>query len=360
MVSECEITPVFIIVVTFNGERDMPRFMSSFKQYTKLDDVELVVVDNNSSDTTISIIEKEYPQATIFRNTENLGFTGGNNIGMTYALSQGARYVMLVNQDIIFGSGWLDPLVRTLDSHPTIAAVQPRILLHPQTDRVNSLGNALHYLGFGYTIGYTTLASEAVCVTGTPLAYCSFAAVLLSASALRRVGLFDESFFMYHEDSDLCWRMRLMGYVCTIASESQVFHHYEFSRSIKKFYLIERNRFLILLKNYSLKTLLLIAPLLFVWEVGLVGYSLLGLITQKRTIGFKEKMQCYAYFFSPTHWRSLLQQRRMIQEMRILPDKDIVRNFTATIAFQDIENPVLAKIANPITEWYWRRIQPLL
>lgn len=351
---------VFIIVVTYNGAADMPHFLDSFKKTTSLDEVELIVVDNNSHDETVSIVKRDAPFAHLIQNAENTGFTGGNNIGMRYALSKGAEYIMLTNQDIRFEKEWLSPLVHFLSSNPDVGAVQPKIMLHPQTELINSCGNALHFLGFGYTQGYRRNEQEYVCEKPSDVAYCSFSAVLLSASVLKKCGLFDDSFFMYHEDSDLCWRMRLMGFRCCVQPLAKVYHHYEFTRSIQKFYYIERNRFLILLKNYSLKTLFLIAPIGVVWEVGLLLMSLAGFLFMKKTIGLREKFAAYWYFLSWKTWQSLLQSRWAIQKSRLLADKDIVSLFSDIIDFQDVSNPILKYIANPLTQFYWKIVKKFI
>ncbi|MBI4239833.1 glycosyltransferase family 2 protein [Candidatus Uhrbacteria bacterium] len=363
---------VFVIVVTYNGAADMPHFLDSFKKYTPSlsrhsrddgnpdNEVELVVVDNNSHDETVSIVLRDAPFAYIIENTENRGFTGGNNVGMQYAISKGAEYIMLVNQDIRFEKDWLAPLVLFLHNNPDVGAVQSKIMLHPQIGCLNSCGNALHYLGFGFTRGYLKTEKEYDCANSRDVAYCSFSAVLLRVSVLKKCGLFDDSFFMYHEDSDLCWRMRLLGFRCCVEPASKVYHHYEFTRSIQKFYYIERNRFLVVLRNYSIKTLVLIAPLFVIWEIGLLFMSLVGFLFMKKTIGLREKLRAYGYFFSGNVWAHVCHTRSAIQKSRCVADKDIVSLFTDTIEFQDVSNLLLTRVANPITRVYWKIVKRLI
>ncbi|MDO8571217.1 MAG: hypothetical protein Q7R79_00885, partial [bacterium] len=252
------------------------------------------------------------------------------------------------------------PLLVMMEKEKKLGAVQSLILMDQEKDVINSCGNALHYLGFGYTRGYRKKKDEWRCETTTKIGYTSGAAVLLRASALQIVGLFDDTYFMYHEDSDLCWRMRLARYEVAVCTDSIVYHHYEFSRSIQKFTWIERNRLMNLLKNYQLRTLFLIAPLFFFWEVGMLFYSLLGSILGKRTIGFKEKLQGYAYFFKIKTWKHIRSERKKIAALRRIADKDIVQYLESTIEFQDISNPLITYIANPLTGAYWFVVKGLL
>jgi GT2 family glycosyltransferase len=347
----------YIVLVAFNGERFIPRFLSSLQEFTSRNDYELVVVDNCSTDSTVSIIEREVPFAHTLLQESNLGFAEGCNVGIRFAQEHAAHSIFLANQDLVFAKGWLAPLRSTLDEHPNVAAVQALILLYPQTDTINSYGNALHFLGFGYTRGYGIAKDQWRASTSQePIAYCSFAAVLLSPVAIAKVGLLDKDFFMYHEDSDLCWRFWLAGYECWIQADSHVYHQYEFTRSITKFYYIERNRLCILLKNYRLKTLLLIAPIFILWEVGMMLYSATASMASRKTIGSREKLRGYLYFFYPSHWRRLMLSRRAVQSSRVIPDREIVSRFTPVIEFQDIKNPLLS-VANTITIVYWKLIK---
>jgi GT2 family glycosyltransferase len=347
---------IIVVTPTYNGIQDIPHFLSSFQEYTHLPEVQLVVVDNNSHDGTVEYIQKNFPSAHIIQNKENKGFVACNQ-GMKYAMDGGAEYVFLANQDLMFGPRWHEPLVRAMSADVGIAAAQSKIMMHPNRDTINSCGNALHFLGFGYTQGYLKKETVYPCHSITDVAYCSGAAVMYHVSALRKVGIFDESFFMYHEDSDICWRFLLAGYRCVIVPESKVYHHYEFSRSIQKFYFIERNRIMILVKNYSARALIVLFPLFLVWEFGMICYSMLAGILFKKSLGVKEKIAAYAYFFSWKHLRMLLQERKKVQAIRTISDKKITSLFTAEIVFQDIQNPIIQYIANPVSRAYWRVVR---
>jgi len=351
---------IFIVVPTYNGENDIPAFFDTLKKTILHHDVSIVVVDNASHDSTVSSIQSFFPKAIIIENTENRGYAGGCNQGMEYARSNGAEYIFLTNQDVRFSPGWLEPLCDMMKKHRNLAAVQSLILMDQDREQINSCGNELHFLGFGYTRGYREKQSDYRCGTTSSIGYCSGAAMLIRVDALRTVGLFDESYFMYHEDSDLCWRFRIAGYEIAVCSDSVVFHRYEFSRSIQKFYYIERNRLMNICKNYSTRSLILISPILFLWECGMILYSILGSLYTKKTITTKEKFRSYAYFGKISTWKHIKEERKKIKNIRRISDKELTKFFTSRIEFQDINNPLITYFANPITKVYWSLVRHLL
>lgn len=351
---------IFVVVITHNGEKDIEAFLETYHAYTP-EGVLLVVVDNASGDRTLDYVRDQCPEATILQNMRNRGYAGGAREGMEYALVRGAQYIAVVNQDLLFTERWLEPLVDHLESHERCAAVQPRIMMYPQTDVINSYGNAQHYLGFGYTLGYKEIFGRYTCKDGKELATCSGAATLFRTTALRDVGLIDADYFMYYEDSDLSWRLRLRGYTLALCCDSTVYHRYEFSRSMQKFYYMERNRFFLMLTNYSSKTILLILPMLAVMEVGMMCYSVLCTLRGARsTLTLSQKLRSYGAFFHPHLWRVLSKKRRDVQHQRRVSDKEITRLFVDTIEFQDVDNALLQRIAHPLMHWYWSLIRRLI
>ncbi|MEK7648536.1 MAG: glycosyltransferase family 2 protein [Patescibacteria group bacterium] len=349
---------LWIVVPMYNGAQDVPDFCESLKQCTEQGSYTLVGVDDCSPDNSADLLRTSCPQAIVLRNAKNSGFAGACNTGMRYGIEHGAQYVMLANQDLRFLPNWRDPLISLLDSDASLGAVQPKILMYPDTTLINSCGNELHILGFGYTRGYLKKNSEFFCDGVRDVGYCSGAAVIYRIDVLRRIGLLDEKFFMYHEDSDICWRMQQAGYRTVVSPLSVVAHRYEFSRSIQKFYYIERNRLLMMLKNYQLKTLVLLAPLFLFWECSIVAYSIIGLLSRKNTvIRVKEKIKSYAFFLKPSIWAYIARERKKSAPLRVKQDADIMRHFTCDIAFQDVDSPIIRNVANPITRWYWKCIK---
>lgn len=343
---------VAVIILNFNGQKYLPDLLGSiFKFPPALSKQSIIIVDNHSTDGSVVWLKKNYPQAIILEQKQNLGFAAGNNIGIKYAIDRQYDYVMLLNQDTIITEGYLDLLVKKISLDNKIAAVQPKLMLYPSTDLINSLGNVIHYLGFGYTYGHKHSSCE-IRDARFEINYCSGAACLLKAEALKMVGFFEEELFMYHEDLDLGWRFKLFGYKNIICPAAVVYHKYEFSRSIKKYYFMERNRFIVMLQNYKFGTLLLIFPALLIMEIGLLAMSF-------KNGWWKEKLKVYGYFLSIDKLKIIYQQRKKIQRVRIKNDREATRDFSGLIEHQEIANITL-KLFNPIFNFYWQIVKHLI
>jgi hypothetical protein len=304
-------------------------------------------VDNGPGDGTLDEVRRlmvefvgRIPQVCIHEPGLNLGFTGGNNLAMKQAIVAGRDYVYLLNGDAAFEPGALSEAVRVAESSADIGAVQSLLVLQQDPDEINSWGNALHYLGFGYAHGYHRKRSEAPGGV-TDIAYPSGAGVLLRTSTLSKIGMFDETFVAYHEDLDLGWRIWLAGQRCVLAPRSVVRHHYEFSRSISKWFWMERNRWLVILRNYKIETLIWLAPQLLASELALFVFAV-------AKGWWRDKFRVWAYLLKPSTWRYLAVTRRQVKRIRRRTDREVLALTSPTIAYQDIESWPVKFFLNPI------------
>ena len=360
---------IAIIIVTYNASEYLGELFSSLEEieYPR-EDFEIIVVDNASTDDTVKRLRNFELQITnlqILINQKNTGFAQGNNIGLRYALEKNFDYAYLLNQDTIVDPIFLQEAVAVGESDEKIGAVQSLLMLWPDKDLINSWGNEIHYLGFAYAGGYKEKISNfqpasparfvgalARRAGGFPIsnyreiAYASGAACLVRLTAIKEIGLFNEDFFMYHEDVDLGWRLWLAGFRVVLAPKSMVYHKYEFGRSIKKYYFMERNRYIVLVQNYSFFTLLVLLPALCLLDIAMLVYSVFG--------GFwREEIKAFAYFCSIKNWRKIIATRKIVQSTRKVSDKDIIKHFTGVIAFQDVQSPLVKYIINPIFQAYF-------
>lgn len=339
---------IAVIVLVYNGEEDLPDCLASLrKQETDFAEIELIFVDNASTDDSVKWLERK--KIKLIKSEKNLGWGGGNNIGLKYAIKNNFDYAVLLNQDTIVDPNWLEDLVKVAKINKDFACVQSRLMAYPDKEKINSLGNNLHYLGFGFCAGsyekwedykdnYQSDWKE--------IAYPTGAAMLIKTSVLKEIGLFDAYFFMYHDDLELGWRMRLAGYKIVLAPKSIVYHKYHFSKAIKKYYWMERNRFICLLTHYKWRTFLLILPALLAMEAGLFFFSFFS-------GWWKEKLRVYFYFFHASSWFKIWKRRRYVQKRRTVGDMEVVKFFCGKIEFQEIMNPVLKYVANPVFALYW-------
>ncbi len=360
-------TPKFaIITVSWGHARFMPALFASLDRMTyPKDQVKIWLLDNQSPDDTFAVVRGMLDESgtktkggfpcALIKSPTNRGFAGGNNDCMAQALAEGYDWLFLLNPDTEIAPDTLTKLAAAAGD-ATVGCLQPLMILHPDTDRVNSVGNAIHYLGMSYCDGYRLKRDDPRLVPflkPRDLVSVSGAAMVLSAAAVREVGMLDEALFAYHEDVELSWRLRLAGWKLRFVPDAVIWHKYEFSRSISKYYWMERNRFLVMLMCYRAATLVLIAPMLVALELGMLPFALLK--------GWgKEKFRVYGYFLKPAHWRALFVVRRRNQKLRKTSDRAITRDFATVVAYQEVDSPLLRYVGNPVMTLYWRLCRLLL
>jgi len=309
--------------------------------------LEFHLVDNGPGDGSldeakrqIERLRERLPKVIIHEPGKNMGFAGGNNLVMRDAIERGIEYVYLLNHDAALEPEAIREMVFAVASDPKIGSVQSLLVLADKPDEVNSAGNAIHYIGFGYCNGYHQKRSEVPDVV-TDIAYASGAGVLYPTSVLKEVGLFDETIWLYHEDLDLGWRILLAGYRNVLAPRSVSHHRYEFSRSISKWYWMERNRDAVILKNYRLGTILLLSPQIILADVGLTLFAIKG-------GWWREKLRAQMWFFKPSTWEYLWDGRQEIAKIRKVSDREILKRFTPFVSYQEFESPFVTFVMNPL------------
>ncbi|HWQ99262.1 MAG TPA: glycosyltransferase family 2 protein [Candidatus Methylomirabilis sp.] len=314
------------------------------------------IVDNASSDESADYVKSvlanppaDLPKVVLHEPGSNTGFAGGNNLVMR---TSHADYCYLLNHDAAFEPGTLREAVAVAETHPNAGSVQSLLVLMQDPKTINSTGNDIHFAAFGYCRGYKLPVADAP-MDVMPIAYASGAGVLYRNSVLRKVGLLDETLFAYHEDLDLGWRMMISGYDNLLAPKSILRHRYEFSRSVKKWYWMERNRWAVYLMDYRLGTILLTLPAMAAVEIATWIFSIKG--------GWvKEKGCATAWFFKPSTWVYLASTRRATQRLRRRSDREILKRFVSSIAYQDVESPFMLKVANPLMAVYFAILKLLV
>ncbi|MDD5252164.1 MAG: glycosyltransferase family 2 protein [Patescibacteria group bacterium] len=345
---------VFVIVPLYNAAAFLRGCFGSLSGMERGElEVTVVAIDDWSKDDTKEIMVHEFPWVRLERTPKNGGFGACCNHGLRLALAAGADYVYLLNQDTEVAPEFLVEAVRAIEANPGTGSVQSLLIQHPETDLVNSAGNAIHFLGFGYCLGYRTPLAQLKAQDGQEIAYASGAGVLYLADALREVGVFDEILYMYHEDLDLGWRLRLAGYANRLALKSRVFHKYEFSRSITKYFWMERNRYYVMLKNLRPWSIVVLWPWVMLAEIGLLPAAIRG-------GWWREKLKAYVWLFQGGNWRRLAMARRETQAKRRVSDRIITRLFVAPISYQEVAGPFQLYVANPLMSALWFVLRRLI
>lgn len=355
-----------LVYLSFHSEPYLDDVVSALKKMTyPKARVEFIIVDNphpefGSSARTITenilpLSAKELPRVTLLAQEKNLGFSGGNNVGIKWALAHGCEYIYLHNNDGFVAANALEPLVEAMEKNKNIGAAQSLMLLYPDTDLVNSAGNAYHYLGIGYCNNFRLPLNQLSLPPIADSGYLSGAAVMLRADLLRQYGLWDEDYFLYHEDIEYSLRLKSLGYRTVVVRDSIFFHKYSFSRNQTKFYYIERNRLGLLLTFYKWPTLILLLPIAIFWELGMLFYA-----AENGWLGVK--LKTYAYWLALSHWSLWLGKRQKIQHQRTVGDRKLLAGAVSRVTFAEksVDSPLLKHVANPILAAYWAIVQQII
>ena len=246
MRDECRLS---IITINFNGLKDTCELIDSipFK-----DDMEVIVVDNASKEDEASIISKKYPQVKVIRSDKNLGFAGGNNLGIKEAKGD---YILLINNDIYFKEFNIERLIDRLESSDKIGIVCPKL-------RFSWDNNPIQYAGYT-PLTNITLRNNAIGFgeedkgqyeTAHPTPYAHGAAMLIKREAIEKVGLMPESFFLYYEEIDWSMMFTRAGYEIWYDPSCTVYHKESQTtgqNSPLRTYYITRNRLLLVKRNFK-------------------------------------------------------------------------------------------------------------
>jgi hypothetical protein len=350
------VTSVTILIACFNGKAHLEDCLRSV--LASIDPgiaLSIVVVDNASADGSAEFVDRAFPDVEVLRLPENRGFAGGNNAGWHYIQRRPTPtdYLAILNQDTIVQSGWLRALVDHLQNRPAVAVAQSKVLLWPQRDRINTVGNSSHFLGFGFMTGYGQINNGRF-QQPRPIDFPSGAAMLIRAETLRPAGLFDDLFFLYLEDAELGWKLRQMGYRIEYVPQSVVWHKYAFRKDYQKhYYYLERNRWYLLATYYKTPTLLLLAPALLAMEVGQLFFAW-------RNGVLAEKFKAYQFFLCPAQLSRLLHRRREAQHRRKISDRAFTRSFIARVEFPELKSLLLDRIGNPMLNAYWQIVRKFI
>ncbi len=250
---------VSVIVVNWNGETYLAECVDSLLEQT-YPRTEIVVVDNASTDESVRLLRERYgAKIRLVVNQSNRGFTGGNNTGIAVATGE---YVLLVNNDAVADRGWVAALVHEAEADPRVGMCASKVVSYDDPAEIDSVGLLLARDGLGR--GRARLArDDGRFDRPEDVLIPSGCAGLYRRAMLEEIGLFDEQFFMYCDDVDLGLRGRVAGWRCRYVSDAVVRHRYSKSAgrySLRKVFLVERNRVWVMLKSFPWPLVALSVP----------------------------------------------------------------------------------------------------
>lgn len=246
---------VFIIILNWNGLNDTTECLASLKKnYYR--NIEIIIVDNASDGNDVKLIENRYNDFIhkIIINDSNLGFSGGNNVGIKYAIKNGADYILLLNNDTIVEPDFLSQLVKADQANPEASILTPRINYYNRKDIIWFAGGYISKLrasGFPEGIGEHEIKYHKD-------RYCNFASgccMLIKRDVIETIGFLDENYFLYLEDSDYSYRAHKEGFKIYYASASKIYHKVSSTTSrtneLLPLYYMTRNRLYFAKKNFG-------------------------------------------------------------------------------------------------------------
>jgi GT2 family glycosyltransferase len=311
-----------VVIVTYNSKETIGTVLAALLADPDRPE-QVIVVDNGSIDTTREIVASF--DVKLVEAPANIGFGAGCHLGATH-MSQDV--IVVLGHDTVPRAGWLGPLVSALDD-PSVGAAMATIEDAQRPGHFNTSGGHLTYFGLAWlSEAGDQIADEFEIVD---VAFPSGAAMAMQRVLWDRFGGFRSEFFMYHEDSDLGWRLRLSGLRTVRVAGSLVEHHYEFGRNPNKMFWLERNRILMILSNYRRRTLIILSPALLAVEIGVTLMAL-------RDQWLPQKVRA---------WRALWRERHLVGEGRVLAQRNRRTSDADLLASLEYQVSTASQVALP-------------
>jgi GT2 family glycosyltransferase len=245
---------VQIIILNWNGYSDTSELLDSLKQINT-PEIKIIVVDNNSFGNDVELLENNYKDFTrVLKSDSNLGFAGGNNFGIQKALESNPDYILLINNDTIVEPNFLSVLLNKFNADEKIGIVAPQINYYNEPKKIWSAGGKVSRIrGSGFAV--SNKMENEISQTDRFVDFVSGCCMLIKKEVFQNVGLFDENYFLYLEDTDLCYRVNKAVYKIVVTPKSKIFH--KVNKSTQKnystlpLYYTTRNRLYFAKKNFS-------------------------------------------------------------------------------------------------------------
>jgi GT2 family glycosyltransferase len=302
---------VTIIVVNWNGRKFLADCLGALSCQT-YPARETILVDNGSTDSSVSFVREQYPDLILIQIGENQGFTGGNLAGLKAARGE---FIALVNTDARADEKWLETLIEPMVQDPTIGICASKLIFGGQ-ERINSAGDSITTaaVGFNRALGKgAALFNEPQLVFGA----CA-AAVLYRRRMLDEIGFFDKDFFLYDEDTDLSFRAQLAGWKCAYVPGAVVYHICNGTAgrlSDTHVYYHTRNLEFVWLKNMPARLMLRFAHHKIIQELGAFCY--LCLRHGKWRPYFRAKRDAWRMLPSMWRKRTEIQRRKRVSNVYV-------------------------------------------
>jgi GT2 family glycosyltransferase len=323
---------ITVIILNWNGKKFLSGCLDSIARQT-YPRISILVVDNGSDDGSVEFLRENHPDVRLIVNRENLGFAGGNNVGIRDCATP---FLVILNNDTDLEPECIAELKRALDADPRLGASAPRIMLKFEENRLDAAGIAI--CPDGLALGRGRMEPKEKHALQQEVFFGSGCCTLYRKAMLDEIGGYDEAFFAYAEDTDLGWRARARGWKCVYVPTAALHHHHSGSggsHSPFKAYLVERNRILVAVKNFPPS--LLIRGLgytlqRYFWQGygALTGTGRAGKFTGDHSSLRLVGVLLNAYWGALRLLPAMLAERRKIRAGRVIADAEyhrLIRDF---------------------------------
>lgn len=249
-------TKIAVVILNWNGRELLEKFLPGVLTYSS-SVAEVIVADNASTDDSVVFLQSRFPDVKIVENKVNGGFAKGYNDALK---NVNAEYYVLLNSDVEVTQGWIEPVIRLMNSDNTIAACQPKLLSYYHKNQFEYAGAAGGYIDkYGYPFCRGRIFDSFENDNGQyddtrEVHWATGACLFIRSSAFHKAGGLDEDFFAHMEEIDLCWRLKNTGFKVMYCAQSTVYHVGAGTlakNSPRKTYLNFRNNLILLCKNHA-------------------------------------------------------------------------------------------------------------
>ena len=299
-----------VVIVNWNGAHLLDRCLSAVRAQT-YGSYQVILVDNDSSDGSVTLVRRGYPKVRVIRNDLNVGFAEANNIAIRATQSD---YVATLNNDTQVEATWLAELVRAMESDPRVGMCASKMLFLAHPEMIDSAGICVDRAGIAWDRHGGESDEDG---SGQPeeiFGPCAGAA-LYRREMLEQVGVFDQDFFAYMEDVDLAWRAQLAGWRCLYVPTARVYHAHSGTAgegSAFKNRLKGRNTVWTIVKNYPWPQCIHYLPAILLYDLAAIAYTL---AVQRDVNPLRGRLEALRGL------RSLMLKRRAVQALRVIPSR---------------------------------------
>lgn len=306
-----------MIIINWNGRKWLKKCLDSVKNQT-YGNLEVIFVDNASSDDSVKFVKDNYPGIKIVENNQNHGFAKGANIGL--ACSHG-DYILILNTDLEATPEFIENLHAAFEEIPNLGCVQPKLLLMDNPQKLDVCGSYWTTSTWLYHYGFGKDRSLEKYNKAFPVFSNKGAAILIKKELIEKLGLFDEDFWCYYEESDFCHRLWIAGYECWYYPKATVYHAMGGTSILFENWYLHyhslKNRLCSYLKNFQTRTLAFVIPI-YLGQIVFLSLVWLGQGKLKNFFGVYKSI-----FWNLENLGKTLKKRKLVASIRRKTDKEI-------------------------------------